>query len=102
MSHGGYSKRYTSHLAVFVRQWLYPVLSPAVCCPNGVAVFTGVEPWGGGDRQTPPVPTLQVLIGQFRRMVCFVGRSGKTFASMRKRKIDGGKVPIDDEHSFSL
>lgn len=44
MSHGGYSKRYTSHLAVFVRQWLYPVLSPAVCCPNGVAVFTGVEP----------------------------------------------------------
>jgi hypothetical protein len=44
MSHGGYSKRYTSHLAVFVRQWLYPKLSSAVCCPNGVAVFTGVEP----------------------------------------------------------
>jgi hypothetical protein len=44
MSHYGYSRHYTSHLAVFVRQRLYPDLSPAVCCPNGVAVFTGPEP----------------------------------------------------------
>jgi hypothetical protein len=59
--------------------------------------------WNMGRWRSPDsVPTLQVLIGQFRRMVCFVGRSRKTFSSMRKRKIDGGKVANDDEHSFSL
>lgn len=33
--------RILQHLS---RQWLYPELSSAVCCPNGVAVFTGAEP----------------------------------------------------------